>query len=82
VDGTDRFRPLRPASRGRLAAAIVLGPVMWIVAMVVAAVIVKRTDAIGVGLLVTLASCLVSAIVLVVLRSARRREERRFADRR
>jgi hypothetical protein len=77
----DRFRPLRPASGPRLIAAIVLGPVAWIVALVIAAWLVDRTDAIETGLLVTVASFLVSAIVLSVLRLGRRREERRYARR-
>lgn len=56
----DRFRPLRPASGPRLIAAFVLGPVAWVVALVVAAWLVERTDAIETGLVVSVASFLVS----------------------
>jgi hypothetical protein len=76
----DRFRPLRPASRARLIAAIVLGPVLWAVALAVVAWFIEYTDAIGIGLLVMLASFVISAIVLSVLRRVRLREERRYAD--
>ena len=30
----DRFRPLRPASRARLITAAVVGPVLWVIAVV------------------------------------------------
>jgi ABC-type sulfate transport system permease subunit len=76
-----RFRPLRPASRLRLIAALVIGPLMWIVALVVAAWVIDRTDAIGKGLLVTVAAFVVAAPVLGLLWRARKREERRYADR-
>jgi MFS superfamily sulfate permease-like transporter len=77
----NRFRPLRPASRTKLILAIVLGTVLWAVALAVVAVIVKYTDAIAVGLLVALASFVVSAIMLSLLRQGRLRQERRYADR-
>ena len=77
----DRFRPLRPASRGKLILAIVLGPVLWAVALAYIAVIVKYTDAIAVGLIVAVASFVISAIVLILLRRGRILEERRYADR-
>jgi hypothetical protein len=76
----ERFRPLRPASRPRLIVAFALGPVLWIVALLVAAWLIDRTDAIEVGLLVTLAAFVVAAPVLGLLWRGRRREERRYAD--
>jgi hypothetical protein len=79
--GEDRFRPLRPASGLRLIAAIVLGPVAWAVALLVAAWLIEHTDAIEIGLLVTVGSFVVSAIVLSLLRLGRLREERRYAER-
>ena len=77
----DRFRPLRPASRPKLILAIVLGPVLWAVAFAVVAVIIEYTDAIALGLAVALASFVVFAIVLILLRQGRLREERRYAQR-
>jgi drug/metabolite transporter (DMT)-like permease len=77
-----RFRPLRPASRRRLVAVIVIGPLLWVVAFVVTAWLVKHGDAIGLALLVTSVSLLVALLVLLMLRGGRRREERRYAARR
>jgi hypothetical protein len=75
------FRPLRPASGPKLIAAIVLGPILWVVALMVASWLLDRTNAIELGLLVTAASFLFAAVVLSLLRVGRRREERRYADR-
>lgn len=77
----DPFRPLRPVSRARLILAIILGPVLWAVALAYIAVIVKYTDAIALGLIVAGASFVISAIVLILIRQGRVREERRYADR-
>ena len=76
-----RFEPLRPASRGRLLAGFVLGPVLWLVALTVASWLFDYSWAIGLGLLVTVASFLVSLVVLALLHAARRRQERRYAHR-
>lgn len=77
----DRFRPLRPVSRPRLIAAIVLGPALWAIVLAFVAQVVKYTDAIAAGLLVALVSFVISAVVLSLLRQGRIREERRYADR-
>lgn len=76
-----RFEPLHPASRGRLITGFVLGPVLWLLALVVAAWLFDHGWATGLGLLVTVASFLVSLVVLALLHAARRRQERRYADR-
>ena len=76
-----RFQPLRPPTRRSLIAGLVLGPILWFVALVVAAWVFEYSSAIGVGLLVVFASFLVSLAVLSVLRAKRVREENRFADR-
>ena len=75
-----RFEPLRPISRGRLIAALVIGPLLWVVALVVGAWLFDYAWAIGLGLLVTLASFLISLAVLGFLRLRRRRQEERYAD--
>ena len=83
VDGADRatpeFEPLRPASRTRRIAVFVIGPFLWLAAVLVTAAVVKRTSAIEIGLLVTLASLLLALIGLAFLRAGRRREEERYA---
>jgi hypothetical protein len=77
----ERFRPLRPASGWRLLLAMVLGPVAWIVAFVIAGWLVERTSVVEIGLLVTVASFVFAAVVLSVLRLGRLREERRYEHR-
>jgi hypothetical protein len=78
---TPRFTPLRPAPRSRLITAFVIGPVLWLVALIAVAVLLTRTNAIEIGLLIAVASFALSLLVLLLLRSARRRQERRYAAR-
>ena len=54
---------------------------MWVAALLLASWLLEYTDAIELGLLVSAASFVVAAAVLTLLRLARRREERRYADR-
>ncbi len=77
----DRFRPMRTASGLRLIAAIVCGPFLWLVGLVIVAVVVNKFDAIELGLLIALGSILVAAPILVAVRLGRRREERRYPAR-
>jgi hypothetical protein len=72
---------LRPASGPNLIAALVLGPILWVVALLLAAWLLDRSDAIELGLLIAAASFVFAAVVLSLLRLGRRREERRYADR-
>ena len=76
-----RFEPTRPATAGRIVAALILGSVLWIAAIAVTAVVLHRTSAIELGLAVTLGSFLVSMVLLGLLRAVRRREEERDANR-
>ena len=73
------FEPLRPASRGRLVLGLILGPVLWLVALIVVAVTLRYTWAIEIGLLVALMTFVLSLGALLFLRSRRLRQERRFA---
>jgi hypothetical protein len=75
------FVPMRPASGPQLIAALVLGPILWLVALLVASWLLDHTDAIELGLLLTAAMFLFAAVVLSLLRLGRRREERRYANR-
>ena len=74
----DLFTPRRLVSHVRLALAFVFGPVAWIVAFIVAAWLIDKTDAIEIGLLVTLASLVFAFVMLGLLRWSRGREERRY----
>jgi hypothetical protein len=74
----DLFEPLRPAKGTKLVLAAVIGPIAWVVAWLIAAWLIYRTDAIEFGLLVTIASFLIALPVLGLLAWGRNREERRF----
>ena len=76
-----RFEPLRPASRKRLLVAIVVGPLLWVVALVTVAWVFHFSSVIELGLLIVLIATVVSTIVLILLRHARDREEERYAAR-
>jgi divalent metal cation (Fe/Co/Zn/Cd) transporter len=77
----DRFRPMRTASGLRLIAAIALGPLLWVAGLVIVAVLVHKSDAIELGVLIAVGSILLAVPILIVVRLARRREERRYAAR-
>jgi peptidoglycan/LPS O-acetylase OafA/YrhL len=77
-----QFEPLNRVARRRLVFVAVAGPVMWVVALVVAAWIVETSDAIETGLAITVGSFVLALLVLSLLRLGRRREERRYLDRR
>jgi O-antigen/teichoic acid export membrane protein len=76
-----RFKPLRPASRKRLLLGLVLGPLLWIVALIVVAAVLHYSSAIELGLLAALISAVASTIVLLILRHGRIRQEKRYAAR-
>jgi membrane protein DedA with SNARE-associated domain len=77
----DRFRPTRTASGPSLIAAIVIGPFLWVAGLVIVAVLVHKSDAIELGVLIAVGSILVAVPILIVVRLGRRREERRYAAR-
>jgi len=56
----------------------VIGPVAWVIAWLVAAWLLEHSNAIEVGLLVTIASFVFAVPVLGLLAWGRAREERRF----
>jgi membrane-associated phospholipid phosphatase len=76
-----RFKPLRPASRKRIVIGIIVGPLLWVVALITVAWVVHYTSAIELGLLIALISAVVSTIVLILMRESRIREEKRYAAR-
>ncbi len=75
-----RFEPLHPATRATLVAGVVLGPLLWLVALAVAAWFFEYTWAIAVGLAVTVASFFLALVVLALLQRGRVRQERRYVD--
>jgi uncharacterized membrane protein (UPF0136 family) len=75
-----QFAPLRPASRASLIAGVVLGPLLWLVAIAIAAWFFEYSWAIALGLTVTVASFFVSLVVLSLLREGRVRQEERYVD--
>ena len=72
------FRPLRPATGVRLVTAVILGPVVWVIAFVGTSIVVEMSDAIELGLLITVCSFATGFVILVVVRHARERERRRY----
>ncbi len=75
-----RFEPLRPASRGRLIAAMVLGPILWLAALVIVAWAVDKTSAIALGFAVAAGAFVIAVLVLSWVYVARRRQEKRFVE--
>jgi hypothetical protein len=61
--------------------AVVIGPFLWLVALITVAAVLHFTSAIELGLLIAFASAALSTIVLVLLRRGRIRQEKRFAAR-
>jgi uncharacterized membrane protein YphA (DoxX/SURF4 family) len=74
----DLLQPLRPATGTKIVLAAIIGPVIWVVAWLVAAWTITRTVAIVDGLLITVAAFLIAVPVLGLLAWGRRREEQRF----
>jgi peptidoglycan/LPS O-acetylase OafA/YrhL len=60
---------------------VVLGPLLWLVALVVAAWAFNYSSAIALGFLVMVVSFLAALLILTLLRAGRGRQERRYADR-
>ncbi len=61
--------------------ALVFGPILWVVLLMVASWLLDHTNAIELGLLISTACFCVAAAVLSLLRLGRRGEERRYAER-
>jgi L-lactate permease len=70
-----RFQPLRISADVTRRVAFILGPLVWLVAFLVVAVVVKRRDAVELALIVVVASFGVGVVAAVAMRRARVREE-------
>ena len=75
-----RFEPLRAASRRRLIAGLILGPVIWLVALMIVAYLLQNSWAIEAGLLIALGAFVIAFAVLAILRRGRIRQERRYVE--
>ena len=71
-----QVRPLRKASPSRRALALLIGPILWIAALVVLAFVLDQRDAVEVALIVLAASFAAGLLFSGWLRAARVREER------
>jgi hypothetical protein len=75
------FEPLQTAPRSILVAGVVLGPLLWLVALAVGAWFFEYTWAIAVGLTVTVAAFVLALVVLALARRGRERQESRYVHR-
>ncbi len=75
-----RFEPLHPASRASLITGVVIGPLLWLIVLSLAAWVFDYSWAIALGLLVVVVTFVVALIVLSLLRAWRVRQERRYVD--
>jgi hypothetical protein len=71
-----RFEPLRPAGRPGRRVALLLGPGAWVVAFIVLAFVVGRSDTVELALLVVAASFVVGLLASGWMRRVRVLEER------
>lgn len=71
-----QFTPLRIASPGRRALVLVVGPLLWLLAVVVVGIVVHYRRAVELGLIVSLIAFVLSLVVSMIARQRRLREER------
>ena len=74
------FEPLHPASRSAVIVGVLVGPLLWLVALIAVAWFFEYTWAIALGLLVTVTTFLVALVALALFRGARVRQEKRYVD--
>lgn len=77
TESPSSFDPLQRATSTRLRVLWLLGPVLWLVALVVVVIFVRRTDVLRWALLAVVLSLLLAFAVLITMRRARVREEQR-----
>jgi hypothetical protein len=71
-----RFQPRRRAPASLRRKLFLVGPVLWLAALVVVAYVTKHRDAIEYALVILVASFALSLLPLSALRAVRVREER------
>ena len=72
-----QFTPLQRAPRSARILAFVVGPVLWLLGIIILGIVVNRRGAVEFGLEVTLIAFLLSLPVCVFGRMRRVREEKR-----
>ena len=77
-----RFRPLRPPTRAGRVAVLLAGPLLWLAALVIVAIVAGETDLIWLGLVIAGGSFLLAAVFLLLAWAHRLKEEREPAPRR
>jgi membrane protein DedA with SNARE-associated domain len=75
-----RFSPLRRASRSTVVLVYILGPLLWVAALILTGYLVQAQDAIEIGLLVAAAAFVVAIVLLLPQRMLRVRRERENAS--
>lgn len=75
-----RFSPLRHASRSTVVLVYILGPLLWVAALIATSYLVHAQNAIEIGLLVAAAASVVATVLLLPQRAARVRRERENAS--
>jgi uncharacterized membrane protein len=75
-----RFSPLRRAPRSTRVALYLLGPLLWVVALIVVSLLVAEQDAVETGLLVAATAFVVAVVLLLPQRMLRVRSEREHAS--
>jgi hypothetical protein len=78
LDRVEPFVSFRSPSPRCLILGVVIGPLLWLVGLLVAAIVFNRTRAIELGMLIAFASMVLSMVALLFLRAGRNRERRRY----
>jgi hypothetical protein len=79
-EASDRFTPLRPAPRSRRLVLYLLGPLLWVVALISVGSLVVKKNAVEIGLLIALAAFALAIVLLLPQRTLRIRREQEHAS--
>jgi hypothetical protein len=74
-----QFEALRPATHRRRVVLLLVGPVLWLAALVAVAIVLNRRDFIEIGFLIAGMTFVVGAVLLLLARRDRIREGERGA---
>ena len=74
------FEPLHPASRSAVIIGVLVGPLLWLVAIVAVAWFFEYSWAIGFGVVLTVSTFVLALVGLALLQASRVRQEKRYVD--